>query len=121
MDSAYCNNCNHHPSLEAILAHSGACEKCGDEIRFYTVDVAKLLKEQGSKLSSALDDRNRAIVAITLLENAMKILADASNEGPKGRYAIGPKVADLNRTIMAIQQRLLPLAFALPCTRPESE
>lgn len=52
----------------------------------------------------------RARVAIALLEHAQSLLAAASNEGPKGDHAIGPEVADLNRSIQRLQSRLLPLA-----------
>lgn len=58
------------------------------------------------------ENRDRARVAITLLEHAAGLLSAASNEGPKGRHSIGPEVANLNRNIERIQQRLFAVEDA---------
>ncbi len=60
-----------------------------------------------------VDERAKALVAITLLEHAMGLLTAASNEGPKKTAgAIGCDVASINRKIAMMQSRLFRIVDA---------
>lgn len=54
---------------------------------------------------SGLDTRHKAVVAITLLEHGMGLLTAATREAPG--LDIGPRIAHINRQILALQGELL--------------
>lgn len=56
-----------------------------------------------------VDERARAIIAITLLEHASVMLTQASNEAPRSEH-INVQVALLNRKIRELQAPLLIIA-----------
>lgn len=54
-----------------------------------------------------MDRKAKATIAVSLLEAACHLMAQATTEAPG--LGIGPRIADINRRLHALQQELLKI------------